>query len=105
MLIAAAVLTLGINVDLDLRAVIELVRRKRATKPNVTCGVKVVGYHIAGRPGQRFEYGGQAFTIPAQGFLEVIAVPRVMHYAIEGRRVPLDDGALDGFSFRWITLP
>ena len=106
MLIAAAVLTLGISVDVDLRALIGLARRKRDTGPKVTCGVTVVGYHVAGRPGQQFEYAGETFTISAEGFIEVISLPRVTHYVVDGHEMPLDDGnVLDGFSFRWITLP
>jgi hypothetical protein len=39
--------------------------------------------------------------------VRVISLPRVTRYVVDGRRLPLEDGvsALDGFSFRWITLP
>lgn len=104
MLLAAAVLTLGVNVQVDLAA---LFRRVEQKAPEVTCGIKVVGYHIAGRPGQKFSYAGETFTIPREGFVEVISLPRVKHYTVDGRKLPLEDGVspLDGFSFRWITLP
>lgn len=104
MFLAAAVLTLGVNVSVDLAA---LFRRHEQKAPEVTCGIKVVGYHIAGRPGQQFGYAGETFTIPREGFVEVISLPRVKHYTVEGRKLPLEDGVspLDGFSFRWITLP
>lgn len=110
MLLAAAVLTLGVSIEVDLRALIDLAQGKRRssiTDPRVTCGIKVVGYHIAGRPGQQFEYAGETFTIPREGFIEVISMPRVHHYSVDGRKLPLEDGIspLDGFSFRWITLP
>jgi len=109
-MLLAAVLTLGINVEVDLRALINLAHRKPAattTAPEVTCGIKVVGYHIAGRPGQQFEYAGESFTIPREGFIEVISLPRVKHYSVDGRKLLLEDGLspLDGFSFRWINLP
>jgi hypothetical protein len=106
MLVASVVLALGISVDVDLRALINLVRRE-GDQPRVTCRINVVGYHFAGRPGQQFEYAGETFTIPGERFVEVIALPHVTHYAVAGRRLPLNDGfgALDPFSFRWITLP
>ena len=103
MIIAAAVLTLGINLEIDLTA---LIRRQERRTPEVTCGIKVVGYHFAGKPGQQFRYAGETFTIPSEGFVEVISLPRVTTYVADGRTLPLEDGVspLDGFSFRWITL-
>lgn len=113
MFIAAIVLTLGVSIEVDLGALINIARHKQpraatvAGMPDVTCGIKVVGYHITGKPGQRFEYAGETFIIPSEGFIEVISLPRVTHYAVDGRKLPLDDGsgALDGFSFRWLKLP
>ena len=109
MFLAAAVLTLGVNIEVDLRALIDIIQRKqtRITEPNVTCGIKVVGYHITGRPGQKFRYAGDTYTIPREGFVEVISLPRVHHYIVDGRKLPLEDERmpLDGFSFRWIALP
>ena len=105
MIILAAALTLGINLEIDLGA---LVRRhdQRAT-PKVTCGIKTVGYHFSGKPGQEFAYAGETFTIPTEGFVEVISLPKLAHYSVAGRTLPLEDGVspLDGFSFRWIALP
>jgi hypothetical protein len=105
MLVAAAVLTLSVSIEIDLAALFR--RHEKPREPQVTCGIKVIGYHIAGRPGQQFGYAGETFTIPREGFIEVISLPRVKHYTVEGRKLPLEDGvsALDGFSFRWITLP
>lgn len=104
MIILAAALTLGINIEIDLGALVR--RHEQQKSPEVTCGIKTVGYHIAGTPGQQFRYAGESFTIPREGFIEVISLPRVTTYSVAGRELPLDaDGALDGFSFRWITLP
>ena len=102
-MLLAAVLTLGINVEIDLSVLL----RRYDKSPNLTCGIKVVGYHIAGAPGQKFGYGGETFTIPREGFIELIAMPRVKEYEFSGKKLPLEDGVspLDGFSFRWITLP
>lgn len=104
MIIAAAALTLGISLEIDLTA---LIRRQERRAPEVTCGIKVVGYHFAGKPGQQFRYAGETFTIPREGFVEVISLPRVTTYVADGRTLALEDGVspLDGFSFRWITLP
>ena len=104
MLLAAA-LTLGINLEIDLGRLLNHYQKRK--DPEVTCGIKVVGYHIVGRPGQKFGYARQTFTIPPEGFVEVIALPRVTHYVVGDRKLPLEDGAsaLDGFSLRWIRLP
>lgn len=104
MIIAAAALTLGISLEIDLTA---LISRQKRTVSGVTCGIKVVGYHFTGKPGQEFRYAGETFTIPREGFVEVISLPRVSTYLADGRTLPLEDGAgaLDAFSFRWITLP
>lgn len=105
-MLLAAVFAVGLNsIEIDLGALIKHYRRVPGT--NVVCGIKVVGYHIAGKPGQQFRYARQNFTIPPAGYVQVIAKPRLAHYEFEGRKLPLDDGrdALDQFSFRWITLP
>lgn len=103
-MLLAAILTLGINIEIDLGA---LIRKQERRPPEVTCGIKVVGYHFSGQPGQQFAYAGETFTIPREGYVEVISLPRVKQYAVEGRKLPLEDGVspLDGFSFRWIALP
>jgi len=105
MFVVAAALTLGINLEIDLGRLLNHYETRK--DPAVTCGIKVVGYRIAGRPGQKFGYARQTFTIPREGFVEVIALPRVTHYTVGNRKLPLEDGVspLDGFSFRWITLP
>lgn len=105
MIVLAAALTLGINLEIDLGALIRRNQPKGA--PEVTCGIKTVGYHFTGKPGQQFRYAGETFTIPREGFVEVVALKRVTTYSVDGRELPLDDGisALDSFSFRWISLP
>jgi hypothetical protein len=105
MIILAAALTLGINLEIDLGALVR--RHDQQKSPEVTCGIKVVGYHFTGKPGQQFRYANETFTIPREGFIEVISLPRVSSYAFAGKDLPLEDGVspLDGFSFRWISLP
>ena len=101
----AAILAVGFSIEIDLGALLGHYRKMPGS--DAVCGIKVVGYHIAGRPGQQFVYARETFTIPEEGYVEVIASPRVKHYRFDGRRLPLDGdtGALDAFSFRWITLP
>lgn len=104
MIILAAALTLGIEFEIDLTSLIN--RHKERTTGTVTCGIKVVGYHFKGQPGQQFRYAGETYTIPREGYVEVISLPKVKTYVAEGRTLPLDEtaGDLDGFSFRWIDL-
>jgi len=105
MIVLAAVLTLGINIEIDLGALIS--RQNRRAAPSVTCGIKTVGYRISGDPGREFQYAGEQFTMPAEGYIEVISLPKVKTYTVDGRAVQLEDGVspLDAFSFRWLTLP
>lgn len=107
MIVLAAVLTLGINLEIDLASLVNRRQADRTTNgPKVTCGIKVVGYHFTGRPGQQFDYAGETFTVPMEGFVEVISLPKVKTYAAAGQTLPLENGGgLDGFSFRWIDLP
>jgi len=104
-MLAAAILTLGINIEIDFNALYEHYQKRHAAKP--VCGIKVVGYHIVGTPGQQFGYAGETFTIPAERSIEVISLPHVKHYTFNGQELPLDggDGPMDAFSIRWITLP
>lgn len=103
MIVIAVVLAAGLNIEIDL-GVLFKARRK---PPAATCGIRVAGYRVAGRPGQQFGYGGETFTIPREGFVDVISLPRVIHVSFEGRTLPLDsaDATLDDFGFRRIALP
>jgi hypothetical protein len=103
-MIVAALLVLGINVEIDLGG---LFKAHKQRAPQAACGIRVVGYHFTGQPGQRFEYAGEMFTIPRQGYVELISEPRVKSYSFEGKKLLLDSGdaSLDVFSFRWIALP
>lgn len=104
MIILAAVLTLGIQYDVDLTSIAIRYDRRKVT--GLTCGIKVVGYRFNGQPGQQVKYAGETFTIPRAGFIEVISLPRVKTFVVDGETRPLEDGVspLDGFSFRWIDL-
>ena len=102
MLILAAALTLGINVELDLGS---LIRHHDRPAPKVTCGIKTVGYRFSGTPGQTFRYAGETWTVPNEGFIELIADARRTTYSYDGRTLPLEVWPLDQFSFRRVPLP
>ena len=104
MFILAAALTLGIDLEINLSPLLNRHFGQKASA--VTCGIKTVGYRFNGRPGQQFGYAGETFTIPAEGYVEVISFPKVKTYSFAGQKLPLDGGTgpLDGFSFRWIDL-
>ena len=104
-MILAAVLTLSISSQVDLNALQSRADRSAPTQPGVTCGIKVVGYRITGKPGQEFRYGRWSLTIPPEGYVELIAFPHIKKYSFAGREHTLEEGPLDGFSFRWIALP
>jgi hypothetical protein len=65
----------------------------------------VVGYHVAGTPGRQFRYGRSTYTIPSEGYVELIASPRGKALSVDGRTMSVDDGALDNFGMRWVDLP
>ena len=102
MLIAAAVLTASLNVDLDLVA---LIRRTRTKEPAVTCGITTVGYRFRGTPGQKFRYAGDTYEIPEEGWVELIADRRRTTYSIGGRSLPLEVWPRDPFGFRDVPMP
>ena len=102
MLIAAAVLTASMNVDLDLSV---LVKRNQVKETKVTCGIVTVGYRFRGKPGQVFSYAGDKYVIPAEGWVELIADSRRTTYAVSGKSLSLDVWPRDPFGFRDVPLP
>lgn len=102
MLIAAAMLTAAINVEIDLGS---LFRRNEPQAPAVTCSIKTVGYRFSGTPGQEFRYAGDTYRIPREGAIELIADSRRNTYSIGGRTLPLDAWPQNQFGFREVSLP
>jgi hypothetical protein len=98
----AAVLTASINIDIDLS---RLLRKAETADPQVTCGISTVGYRFRGQAGQQFRYAGDTYTVPAEGWVELIADRRRTNYAIQGRTLPLDVWPRDQFGFRDVPLP
>jgi hypothetical protein len=79
-------------------------RRSNPDTPLVKCAIRTVGYRFVGKPGQTFEYAGDVYVMPAEGWIELIA-DRVTIYRYKGRKLPLDVWPTDTFSFREVPLP
>lgn len=102
MLIAALTLTAAINLEIDLG---KLFNAHRLKEPAVTCGIKTVGYRFMGKPGRQFRYAGDKYTVPEEGWIELIADRRNTSYRIDDRKLPLDGWPLNQFGFREVPLP
>lgn len=103
MILAAAILTASMSVEVDLGALLK--RSKAVQSPAVTCGISTVGYRFVGKPGQQFRYAGDTYTVPGEGSIELIASPRRTSYAFAGRSLPLEVWPRDQFGFREVPLP
>lgn len=93
--ILAAVLTAHLDLS-------PLIQRNQVTP---TCGIATVGYRFRGKAGQTFRYAGEAFTIPDEGWIELIADRQRATYAIGGKSLPLEGWPRDPFGFRDVSLP
>jgi len=102
MLILATILTASISVELDLGA---LLHRKTVQTPSITCGISTVGYRFSGKPGQEFRYAGDTYTVPAEGWVELIADKRRTTYSYASRSLPLEVWPKNQFGFREVPLP
>lgn len=102
-MLTLAALTLSVSMNLDLSA---LVRRGQPTDAAVvTCGIKTVGYRFVGKPGQQFRYAGETWTVPSEGWIELIADRRKTTYTIAGKTLPINVSPLDQFGFREVPMP
>lgn len=104
MLIAAAALTLSINLELDLTSLLK--KARKAEVRGLTCGIKTVGYRFVGAPGQVFRYEGDQYVVPADGAIELVTGRRkTSEYEANGHVLPLDVWPIDQFGFRTVPLP
>jgi len=101
MYLVAVVLTASITVDIDLG---RLFRAHAQRAPQVTCGISTVGYRFIGKAGQRFQYAGDSYVIPAEGWIELIADRRHTKYVVDGKSLPADDSPRDQFGFRDVVI-
>lgn len=99
MMIVAAI---ALHVALDLGPK----RSATSTKaPVVTCHKGPVSYKFVGTPGTKFTYGGDAWMIPMDGWIEIVSDPKANDYVLAGNRLSLDGGALDAFGTRTVQVP
>ena len=73
MILAAAVLTAAISIEVDLVALFKGARAAETSA--VTCGISTVGYRFVGKAGQKFRYAGDTYKVPVEGSIELIAAP------------------------------
>lgn len=99
MMIAAA---LAIHVAVDLGPSKAGASRKA---PVVTCHKGPVSYKFVGTPGTKFVYGGDAWMIPMDGWIEIIAAPKATDYVLAGQKMSIDAGPVDAFGTRTIQVP
>jgi hypothetical protein len=102
MILAAAVLTAAISLEIDLGA---LISAHRVKSPTVTCGIRTVGYRFTGKPGQTFRYAGDTYAIPEEGWVELIADRRKTTYRVDNRSVSIAEAPLNQFGFGEVELP
>jgi hypothetical protein len=99
MMIAAA---LAIHVAIDLGPSKTSASRKA---PVVTCHKGPVSYKFVGTPGTKFVYGGDAWMIPIDGSVEIIADAKASDYVLAGQKMSIDAGPVDAFGTRTIQVP
>ncbi|HYI10606.1 MAG TPA: hypothetical protein VEK57_16215 [Thermoanaerobaculia bacterium] len=103
MIILAAALTAAINLEINPS---ELFRRRAPVQePKVECGLTAIGYRFHGKPGQKFRYAGDEYTIPNERYVELIGSRRRKTYRINNRDLPLDVWPVGTFGFRDVPMP
>jgi hypothetical protein len=100
MIIAAVTLTAAITIDLG-----GLFNAHRLRDTQATCGIRTVGYRFSGKPGQQFRYAGDTYTIPEEGWVELIADRRKTTYRVNNTSLPLGGAPLNQFGFGEVALP
>ncbi len=100
MMIAAAV-ALHFAIDLGPKRT----ARTSGKSPVVTCHKGAVSYKFVGTPGTKFTYGGDAWMIPIEGTVEIVADPKTSDYLLAGQKLPVDVGPLDAFGTRTVQVP
>lgn len=104
MIIAAAILTLSVSLEVDLTALMK--KARTAEVRGLTCNIKTVGYRFVGKPGQTFRYEREEYVVPTGGWIELISSrQKTTEYEANGRALSLDVWPIDNFGFRTVPLP
>jgi hypothetical protein len=101
MMMIAAAIALHVSIDLGPKHA----GKPAGKAPVVTCHKGAVSYKFVGTPGTKFTYGGDAWTIPMEGSVEIIADAKSSTYTLAGEELPVDSGALDAFGTRTVQVP
>jgi hypothetical protein len=81
-----------------------LLHHAPATHP-VVCQSGTVSYKFTGTPGSVFTYGGERYSVPATGSIELLGEGTDRSYlASSGRTLPLDVWPIDAFGTRTVPL-
>lgn len=76
------------------------------TRPPVAvCHSGTVSYKFTGAPGSAFTYGGERYSVPGTGWIELLGEGTDRTYlAASGRTLPLDVWPIDAFGTRTVPL-
>jgi hypothetical protein len=100
MIFAAAAAAVALNVTVDLGP-----KKNTGRAPIVTCHKGAVSYKFVGTAGTKFSYGGDAYILPIEGEIELIADRKSSDYMLAGNHLPVDVGPLDAFGTRTVEIP
>ena len=101
MMIPTALLAIHLTFDIGSKPA-----GSRSSKPPiVTCHKGAVSYKFMGTPGTKFTYAGDSYTLPIEGWIELIAAPKAPDYVLAGIKLPVDVGPLDAFGTRTVQVP
>src|SRR5687767_5207811 len=99
-MIVAAMILMGIQLDLDLTPLLRNAERVQGLK----CGISIVGYRFVGPPRHEFRYAGDTYVIPEEGWIELIADRGNDMYTVNGVRIRIETGLVDQFGFRTVEI-
>jgi hypothetical protein len=101
MMIPTALLAIHLTFDLGPKPA-----GSRSSKPPiVTCHKGAVSYKFVGTPGTKFVYAGDSYTLPIEGWIEIVSDPHASDYLLAGNKLPLNVGPLDAFGTRTVSVP
>jgi hypothetical protein len=100
MIFAAAAAAVALNVTVDLGP-----KKNTGRAPIVTCHKGAVSYKFVGTPGTKFSYAGDAYVLPIEGEIELVADRKSSDYILAGSHLPVDVGPLDAFGTRTVEIP
>jgi hypothetical protein len=74
-------------------------------EPKTKCHIQTVSYKFVGEPGTAFLYAGERYSVPASGWIELLASGGPAVYTIANRELQLDVWPRDEFGTRTVPMP